>query len=149
MPTSDDVVKKAREFLRVPFHHLGRSRAGIDCTGVILCVAEELGLRDLEGTPILKSDYPDYSANPAGQKMFNECSRRLIVKPDVHSIEPGDVLNMAVPGDPLHLAIAASRGGVISVIHAFNWGKMRVIEHRLDPHWRRRIKRVFRFPGVE
>ena len=46
MITKEDVVREAKTWLGTPFHHQGRLKGvGVDCAGVIVCVAKELKLK--------------------------------------------------------------------------------------------------------
>jgi hypothetical protein len=42
--TGDQVVQAARRFLGVPFKLHGRSEHGMDCLGLVVCVAKQFGL---------------------------------------------------------------------------------------------------------
>jgi hypothetical protein len=41
------VVRTARTYLGVPFKPYGRTREGLDCPGLLLCVASDLGWRSI------------------------------------------------------------------------------------------------------
>jgi cell wall-associated NlpC family hydrolase len=45
-----DIVAAARGWIGVPWRHQGRSRAGVDCVGLIVVVCRELGLSDYDST---------------------------------------------------------------------------------------------------
>jgi NlpC/P60 family putative phage cell wall peptidase len=142
------VVIRARSYVGSPFVHQGRQLGrGIDCVGLVLCVAEDLGLRDSAGVPFLRGDYVSYSAQPVDRFVHEECIKRLTVKAPLDELLAGDVLSMRVPHLPTHLAIIAIRSGVQYVIHAYN-GNGKVVEHVLSEPWRRRIVGSFSFPEV-
>jgi len=148
-----DVVAKAREYLGSPYQNQGRVKGkSIDCVGLALCVAEELGIHDRAGDPILRTHHSDYSGAPIGEDLLRVCRDRLIEKP--FPIAPGDVLVISANPrnagkDATHLGIACFIGNLPAVIHSYAGGRQRVVEHVLDARWMRRIRGVFSFPGVE
>ena len=48
--SADRLVAQARSYLGVPWRHQGRTRAGIDCAGLVVLVARDLGLTDYDST---------------------------------------------------------------------------------------------------
>jgi cell wall-associated NlpC family hydrolase len=50
MPGRTDIVAAARTYLGVPWRHQGRTRAGLDCAGLIVMVARDLALSDYDST---------------------------------------------------------------------------------------------------
>jgi NlpC/P60 family putative phage cell wall peptidase len=148
MPARADVIAAARAWHGTPFRHQGRIKGkAIDCVGLVLCVAEELGILDVDGRAILGRDYLNYRAQPLDSFVHQECERRLI-QWDLEAMAPGDVVTMRVPDVPCHVAIISELQGNFGLIHAYSSiGK--VAEHILDEKWRRRICGVFTFPGVE
>ena len=136
MATREQIVQEARKWVGTPFVHLGRRRGlGIDCAGLVLCIARDLGLADwLEA-------YSTYSRQPVGDEVLRACRERLQEK---QRIEPGDVIVFRNPRSACHAAIASDKG----IIHA-HAGIGRVVETALDAKWRKRIAGIFSLPGVE
>lgn len=146
--TRGQVVERARSYVGTPFLHQGRQLGkGVDCVGLILCVAEDLGLKDRAGVPLLRADYFNYGPQPLERQVHDQCGARLIAKPPTAPLLAGDVVSMRVPHLPTHTAIVAIRGEAAYVIHAYN-GSGKVVEHILSEPWRRRIVGVFSFPEV-
>lgn len=135
MITRLEVQRIARTWLGVPFLHQGRSRQGVDCGGLLLCVGEEAGLSLIHpGT---------YSMSPEPNLVLDaitaNCDRIALLE-----IMPGDVLHFSFAGEPRHVGIASD----IGVIHA--WAKpKKVVEHRLDEIWLRRLMGTYRVRGIE
>lgn len=133
--TADDIITAARSALGVPFKHQGRSASGLDCAGLIVHVAQSLGL-----------DYVDsdgYSRRPSGGLLESALDGQPCLE-RVARRQPGDVLLMRFTGEPQHLGIFTGE----TLIHSYaNVGK--VCEHRVDEAWARRIVRAYRFVGVE
>jgi cell wall-associated NlpC family hydrolase len=162
-PSAADIVAAARSYLGSQFRHQGRTRAGVDCAGLIICVAHDCGL------------YLDYQHVAYG-KIFNGAItlRELTTYLDrvaASDLRPGDVALFAGsaahahrPDPARHVAIVAGRQqetvsrepssgsplpvhGSLTLIHAYApLGK--VIEHRFDDAWRARLHAAFRLRGV-
>lgn len=159
--TGLQIVAAARKYLGTPFGHQGRiAGTRLDCVGLVLCVAHDLGLLDKTGIPITRDMYAAYSAQPAGNFVYQACLRHLEYKP-VQEIAPGDVAVLAIPHMPCHVAIVgdsvnqrpiylpiASRTDALTLIHAYAGGTAECVEHRIDYRWQKRIAAAFRFPGV-
>jgi hypothetical protein len=135
--------------MRTPHRHEGRVKGiGIDCVGLPLCVAEQLGLRDRDGRPILGSDYRGYPAQPTDEFVHHECQRRLVEKP-LEAMKHGDILTIRWPTLACHSAIVTTVSGHLALLHAYSSPSVgKVVEHILDMKWKRRIAGVFEIPGV-
>lgn len=133
MTTRADVVATARGYLGVRWHHQGRSVAGMDCAGLVVRVAHDLGLSDF--------DSADYGRLPLGQKMREIMDANM---DRVTAYQPGDVLLMRFETEPQHLAIVTDYG----IIHALAQSR-KVVEHRLDDVWASRIVAAYKFRGIE
>lgn len=137
MPTKDDIVRVARTYIGTPFHHQGRLKGvGIDCAGLVVGVARELGLSDF--------DYTEYGHLPHAGLL----ERLIAANMDrVAEWEAGDVLLMSFDADPQHLAIVTPLASGPGIVHAYAQVR-RCVEHGLDTVWLGRIRGVFRFRGV-
>lgn len=134
MTTRADIVAAARAYLGVRWHHQGRNRAGIDCIGLVIAVARDLGISTY--------DITDYGRIPDGRRLRNEMASQLVPARAMPP-EPGDVLLMRFERNPIHAGIVTERG----MIHAYA-NMRRVVEHRIDEVWSRRIVEVFAYKGV-
>lgn len=141
------IVPKAREFLGTKFQHQGRLKGrGIDCLGVPLCVAEELGIPDRLGRPILGSDYLNYPREPMDSEVLTVfCQPRLYEK-NLRDVLPGDVLCFHVRNVACHIAIVTGTAR-FTILHAYP-GLGRVTEHLIDAKWTARIAGAFSFLEV-
>lgn len=129
-----EIVAMARRALGTPYLHQGRQPGrGLDCAGLVLWIAHELGLTAFEMT--------NYPRLPEGDRLV-ALARRAGFS-EVATALPGDVYCLRLVTHPQHLAIATEHG----IIHACQ-KRGRVIEHRLDGSWRRRIVSIFRYPEV-
>jgi cell wall-associated NlpC family hydrolase len=131
----DEFVSLARDWVGVPYRHQGRSRTGVDCIGLAICVAHELRISDF--------DIDGYGRVPSG-RMMARMMRDMLDPVSLADAAPGDLLHMAFSGQPQHIAIMSS-ADPDRIIHAdANIG--RVVEHGLDAVWRSRIRGVYRVP---
>lgn len=124
MTTRADVVAEARNLLGAPWIHQHRAgMLGVDCAGLIVCVARALGLVAPD------FDINGYSRRPDGS-LLGVCDAHMD-RIDRHAMQPGDVLVLAVESDPQHMGILGDyRHGGLSLIHAAS-KTGRVIETRL------------------
>ena len=130
-----DIIAKARSWIGIEYRFRGRSRQGIDCSGLVVGVAKELKLFDYDFTNYVLNDPHVIEQHILKSGMFEV---------PVHDRLPGDVLNIAIKNNPIHLAILAND---VRMIHT-NQSVNMVVECSI-PHKRDRILRVFRYPNVE
>lgn len=138
MIARSDIVAAARSFLGVPFQHQGRLKtAGIDCIGLIA------GVGDVLGIPF--DDVQGYPASPDGKTLVKLFDGTLKPLPDLE-YHVGDTLVFWITHRrfPMHAGIVTDRG----IIHT-HAGVGRVVEHRLDERWAKRIVKAYEAPGVE
>lgn len=140
-----ELVACARSWLGTRFAHQGRvkktatHRGGVDCLGLLVGVANELGVLDRRGRPFVDGDIVDYSHLPDVVKL-RQTLADMMVEVSVAELRQGDVLLMNIDGRAQHLGIASDGGGII---HAYAPAKA-VVEHLLDAWWMARIVAVFR-----
>jgi cell wall-associated NlpC family hydrolase len=142
MTTRLDVVACARSWLGTPFHHQARLRSvGVDCAGLVIGVARELGFVPED------FDVGGYGRLPDGKSLMECCCCHMEpVGADV--MLPGDVLVVTYDQAPQHLGVLGDyRHGGLSLIHAASRAG-RVIETRLMFSRSMRFVGAFRFPGV-
>ena len=125
--TPADFIAAARSYVGVPFRHQGRTRHGVDCIGLVVCAARDIG--------ITLADRTDYARDPNGLLPL-EMARQFA---PVESPQAGDILLMRFRGEPQHVAILAGE----TLIHSYA-SIGRVVEHGLDAKWRRRIVAAYR-----
>lgn len=120
--------------------HQGRTRKGIDCAGLIVRVAHELGLSDY--------DSRDYQRRTSGHEFLRHFRDNMKQKP-ISLIEPGDVILFRDKMYPCHSAfVADDKKGSLTIIHAFA-GAKKVVEEKLDQgDWLERVVGVFEFHDV-
>lgn len=145
MSTRADVVRVARSYIGTPWHHMARRPGvGLDCAGVIVCVARELGL------VVADFDGPAYKPTPDGEAMVATCKKHMLPV-SREAMQPGDVIVIITDAFPQHMAILGDyvHGG-LSIIHAANNAHPpRVIETRLMWSRAQRFVAAFALPGIE
>jgi cell wall-associated NlpC family hydrolase len=134
MTTRQQIIDAARSYKGCRYHHQGRTRAGIDCAGLLVCVARDVGI-STEG------DQTGYSRTPDGMSLKRALDDFGV---RVDTFQPGDFLLMRFDSQPQHIAIVTDVG----IIHSYLSAR-RVVEHRLSDDWRARIVQAYAFPGVE
>lgn len=139
MATRTEVVAAARKYLGAEWRHQARSETALDCAGLVVRVARDLGLADVR--------VADYAEHPDGVALMAACARYMR-KITLRSFAAGDVLVLKFGVSPQHFGIVGDYfAGGFSLIHAYR-GAERVVEHRLDDVWRRRIVAAYMLPGV-
>ena len=140
---SEIIVRFARHYLGVPFAHQGRSRAGLDCLGLLVCVARDAGLR-VGGRLAADFDETNYAHLPDEKRLYCGLAR-VLYEVETGRMQTGDVALMRIDGAVRHLGIIAEYpAGGFSLIHAYAPAR-KVVEHRLDADWRAKIIHIFRF----
>lgn len=137
-----DVVAEARRWVGVPFAHQHRHReVGVDCVGLVVCVARALAV-----VPAA-FDVTGYPAVPDGRSMRAQCD--AVLEPAA-ALQLGGVALLAwMGGPPQHLGIVAEHpSGGWSLIHAENRRHRQVIEQRLVVGRAMQLVAAYRLPGV-
>lgn len=137
MTTPDDVIAEARKWDRVPYHHQGRVRAGVDCVGLVVVVLSALGVMP-EG-----ADRADYGRHPNGtlNRIFAEfCT-------PIPAAVPGCVATIRWTREAHHVAIVAALGSELTLIHSHQ-SHPGVREHTFTRPWRTRCLSFHALPGV-
>lgn len=145
MKNRTDIVRIARSYIDTPFHHRARlPGVGMDCAGLLVCVAREAELVPKD------FDVPPYVPVPDGATMVEWCEEHMsIVSYD--AMQPGDAILLITDRFPQHLGILGDylHGG-LSIIHAAsNARPPRVIETRLLFSRSQRFVAAYALPGIE
>jgi cell wall-associated NlpC family hydrolase len=133
-----DVADNAVSWLNVPWRHQGRSRRGIDCVGVVIMLAHELGLSDFDTTA--------YARSPNGVDFLTGFKKHMDrVAPGEE--RPGDVVVMRDSVLPCHCGVLVQFRGETHLIHAAARRKKVVIEPFKGGIKAKKIA-VFRYRGL-
>lgn len=142
MTTRAEVVAQARTWLEpmTPYVHQGRKKyVGVDCIGLPICVAKELGLVEEN------FDINGYTRDPDGQLLI--LARQHMTEIPLGAMLPGHVIVLSMQSDPRHFGILGDyRHGGLSIIHAYG---DKVIETRLMMTTAMDYVAAFNLPGVD
>lgn len=130
------IVQIARSWVGVPFQHQGRTRFGVDCIGLVLCVRDEA-----KAWPVVGKIRRDYPRNP---------SHRLLEGMQEHC-EPAAgpamgrlvLLRWRLNQQPSHIAILTPD----NLIHSYQTAG-RVVETGFREPWTRLVHSYWKIPGV-
>lgn len=130
------IVQEARSWIGVPFRHHGRSRAGVDCVGLLVVVYEAtIGLSQGDFT-----EYPRHPETPFVYRTIRQYARRIAPA----NIKAGDVMLIRFGGASTHFGIVTDRG----VVQASP--STGVIEHSLSKdHAGERVVACYRMEGLD
>lgn len=148
-----EVVAVTREWIGTRFHHQGRRKAcgadkgGCDCLGLLVGVAQKLQLKAKDGQLLTNFDERDYGHIPDGvylKQVFDNVLEPI----EKVSISSGDILLIQLEELPQHVGIVSDylQGG-LGIIHALALAR-KVVEHRLDAQWQKRIVSAYRLPQL-
>jgi cell wall-associated NlpC family hydrolase len=135
-------VHRARTYLGTPFCAGGRTSHGLDCAGLLLRVAEDLGLE----RPVVPNYQLAFDSGCIAPYLQPFCERVPLALPPPldpgDGGEPGDFLIFSLAKGVQHLGIATGDG---TFVHAWDApGIGRVTETPLNPWWQDRLLSVWR-----
>lgn len=127
----------ALKYVGVPFRHMGRTTAGVDCAGLILLATKDCGYE--------AKDTPTYGPEPRGdiiQRTLVAHDCKLVKRPpQVNDIV---ILSFRKNGPAVHLGIIAEHPHGLGLVHTY--GHIgRVVYQRLDEKKQQRIEAVLEF----
>ena len=139
MATLDEIVRQARSYVGTPYLHQGRTRHGLDCAGLLVVVAHDLGL--YPGV-----DHRSYGLLNDGSVVMDMAREHFVPQREA---TPGLIGIFRSGGASRHYGIFGDHpAGGLSLIHAFSKIR-RVAEMRFDGFWEKRLVAVFSYKGVE
>ena len=147
----DMIIEQARSWLGTSYHHQGRLKkaanhnGGVDCLGLVMGVARELGLREKSGRLFSEFDRSGYSEQPDNYELEEFLALHLaIVK--FEEIAVGDILSFRFIKYSQHVGIVSDfLEGRLGLIHCYR-NSACVVEHHLSASWQKAIAGVYRFP---
>lgn len=136
----DNIVQIAQSYINVPFKHQGRNRRGLDCVGLLVCVASYLKLSDY--------DIYDYSRIPRNFDLLQHIERAGAVKISPMLYKHGSFMVFRARRLPMHVAIVSNKNNQRDIIHVY-YPRGKVVKEPLGEWWKDRIVGAFDFPGIE
>lgn len=136
MNRPEDVVRIAREYLGTPFHMDGRIKnVGIDCIGLIICIAKELGW---DGPSCTKYRLLD------GQRRC-EVAKQELGLVDLPTIVPGCIVCIKVGHSYItHFGVVVDEDRIIHSTDRIG----KVVEHNFTQAWKNRVVAIWAMPTV-
>jgi cell wall-associated NlpC family hydrolase len=135
MRNSDEIIEAARRWIGVKWKHQGRTRSGIDCLGLIVLVAKELGISEV--------DQKTYSPRPDGSSLVKRFGEEMDEIP-LTEIRQGDVILFADSAFPCHVAFVSQKHSKLYIIHA-HATRRQVLEERYAYEWLDKARKAYRF----
>lgn len=136
-----DIAEVARSFVGVPFHHAARSRHGMDCVGLLVMVARELGIEH--------TDDVHYPMRPKRERLHASLKGAGLAQVEGEPC-PGDVLAFYASESlrvPYHVGILGRSAAGPSLIHAARHPG-RVVEITFAGSWLKKHESTWRYPGA-
>jgi len=125
----------ARTYIGVPFKHQGRTRAGLDCAGLVIAAVSDTGRNLIDA----RTGYGRLPSNGILEDTLS-MTKDLVRMPKNTELEKDDILAFRFTDEPQHLAIYTGE----SLIHSItSVGK--VAEHKFVGFWKKRVAAVYRF----
>lgn len=142
MVDKQQVVAAARAWIDTPFHHQARVKgAGVDCIGLIIGVARELGLVAPD------FDVQGYAETPDGRTLMRLATMHM-TEIGRDAMAAGDVVVTRFDQGAQHFGVLGDyRHGGLSIIHGAS-DPGRVIETRLMFGPSMQFVAAFALPGV-
>jgi len=120
----EQIIDAARRWVGTRWQHQGRSPAGVDCIGLLVVVARELGLE--------VADVAGYRRRQDGKELL-AALRSQLQKQSITNWNIGDIGVFKESAFPIHVGFLGLRDGVPTVIHA-HARRRQVIEEALGPY---------------
>jgi cell wall-associated NlpC family hydrolase len=135
MPTPQEFIDQVRTYIDVPFFHTGRDRNGLDCVGLFIAAAHDLGMFVYDDRNYTR----DIDAEYLKRHLLVVCNWI-----EVGDEKPGDLLLFEVMKNPQHVGVLTANR---TMIHTYEWpgGGGKVTETVYDKHWKKRLRGAFRW----
>jgi hypothetical protein len=127
------MAEAARSYIGLPFFHAGRDINGLDCVGLLVLAARDVGVDVFDET--------SYSPIINAQYLRSRIDRCCYEVPPAF-VGLGDMLLFRVGRSEQHMAIVTCMTPLM-MTHSFQTVG-RVVEHELDQHWKSRLAGCFR-----
>lgn len=140
------IVSQARTWLGTKYHHQGRLKksegcsGGVDCIGLVICIADELKICDNKGVALSKYDNICYSTEP---KDLGSYIGSHLTEVPIPEMSIGDILLFKFWKEPQHVGILSNYSEeIFGIIHC-NSSSGSVVEQPLSRAWMRMISNVY------
>ena len=110
MPGRDEFVAMARTWVGVPWRRVGTRRDGVNCLGLLVGVARELG--GLDSLVARAEPYANFARAPEHGDMLRRMKEYLRVVPRREAV-PGDLPLFRIDGEPQHVTLLVAPDTVL------------------------------------
>ena len=128
----DTIINEARKWLGVRWKHQGRSKSGVDCAGLVIRVAYDLGISTYDTT--------GYSRSPTNINFLHKFNEAGAIPKPINDRTVADIAVFEQYGYPCHCGILTENG----LIHAY-LPRKKVVEEGIG---KMKLIATFGFPGV-
>ena len=137
-----EIVAAARAWIGTPYKHQGRGRKGLDCVGLLVEVANDMGHPVVAPTA--------YSSMPQGWQLTEPCDEQLWRPVRQNKLIPGDlaVFTGWSPNEPQHFAFIGDHPHGVTLIHSFSKFD-KVVEQPWNRLWAQKFHGLYNLPGTE
>lgn len=136
--TRDDIVTTARQYLGTRFHKGGRTKAGLDCVGLITLVAYDIGYKHVD-------DVTYYDFEPRPDEFLKTI--RSQTNPVIGLVpKKGNVVMLRQSIYPMHCGIIGQNQSGLTVINA-NLHLRKVVEEPIS-NWQNLIIELRDYRGI-
>jgi hypothetical protein len=139
IPTVDAFVRTVLSLTGVPFQHAGRSRAGLDCVGVILCALDEIGVH---------VDVRPYGRWTREAELVTRLDAQTSAV-DANAVRAGDLLLLRASRRLQHIAVLLQADLSHAWIVHSHETVGRVTLERLEGEWRDAVVQIRRIDALE
>lgn len=137
--TAAAFVAAARAYLGVPWRHMGRTAAGVDCIGLLLLAGRDAQI-DIPAPP-------PYSRLPVGHDMAAACAA-LGRRVPTDQTQDGDILLFSDASYPGHIGMRTTVDGQAYCLHA-RASRRKVVEEPLRHELLSWLRRAYRHRELE
>jgi cell wall-associated NlpC family hydrolase len=124
------------DYIGLPFLAKGRTRAGLDCWGLVRLVMQE---RFGVALPVWAEGYDDIEPNPRTAGHLRACAGAF-VRHDPAAARPGDILLFRIGGHLAHVGLDIGAGRMLHIHDGIN----ACIERWRGPRWLPRLEGAYR-----
>jgi len=107
--TRKDFYEEARKWVGAPWKHQGRTMRGLDCGGLLIMTAKNLGLPH--------EDLENYPRDPTATSVLDHLSK-MLTKSFKNEIIPGQVGIFREGAYPCHVGIFSEKDSHLHIIHS-------------------------------
>jgi hypothetical protein len=138
--TRNQIIEVARSWLGTKWVHQGRSRAGVDCVGLLIAVGDALGVH--------YEDKLGYGRHALSHDFMHHL-HRFVVRAPFDAYRPGLIGVFAEKVFPCHVGIFAEKQGHLTLISSRADRRAVVEEYYTDNDRILRLVEVLALPGME